>query len=795
MLEPGEHVKLHSLGARAELNGRRGVIRHFMRASGRYAVDVDGEPRTIALKPANLKHFEAPREEMPPEVFEEACSRVALASFVPGDRVQGASGKEGALLSVTHRLARIRPADGGDTEECLLRDCTLRLPTGRPRGAPGALVRRSVELCNWPEQLIVDSYGRWRLGRSESGACRERDGVHWLRLVGTSDAVPACVRVASVTLELQGMDQGWGNSGDSGVLLSLLRTSAHSDDESPHAAAAEREAVLDILFDRGRQRSRAHRACLEVDGPFAPRAGDRFQVWLRCPSYPGWSADCEKARVSVACDVHADAASAPPSAYTLPQGWEASATSAFVKLWEALSSGAAADAYLEVDDSHMSLEGLRQQGVCQDHAQVDPSSVAAPRPAATLPARLASLVSAARRRCQAHLGDGSLGDGSSAAAAPHGLAEPDAHVQGAMALMERLARESGGGDGVSAAATARACRCSVVAHATLDALELPDGALGALPAAGLAEGMIALVCRHWSEAAEHCAYRWERELEMMLDLVSGRPADGGGVHAPAEDQLLRRLLEARRQMAEAELHLAKGATQTDDMHFESYFYSEVAFGLPEQQPARRDPNRLTYARHALTSFEPTRVAASLWSRYSPRAICAIVRRTVFESSSEGAAELREKIVDWLAAHVPPGLLTTSPMADRRSTWLHTYCHDVEYVVTDAALLYALCGMHVLRVRPLLPSPSLAPSEVPPPPAAAQVQLPVQLPPAAAQGARRPGEARAGEARAGEARAGEARADRRADGPAGQVEPVWVWAKVWACMALVVAYMAMRWAQI
>jgi len=257
----------------------------------------------------------------------------------------------------------------------------------------------------------------------------------------------------------------------------------------------------------------------------------------------------------------------------------------------------------------------------------------------------------------------------------------------------------------TAASAARARRCAAVAHATLDALELSPssgaprvvGSDGAAGAVGSSEGLLPVVCMHWAEAQEHCAYRWEREMEMMLDLTSGR-ARSSGAAAHLEDQLLRVLLDERRQLAEQALHTAKGNTQTDDMHFESYFYSEVDFGLPEQAHARRDPNRLTYAQHGLTDFDPARVTASLHDRYTPRAICDIVRRKVLDSTEAAATEMREKLIDWLGAHIPAGMLPRSPMAERRSTWLHTYCHDAEYRMTEPALLLALCGMRVLRVE-------------------------------------------------------------------------------------------------
>lgn len=211
--------------------------------------------------------------------------------------------------------------------------------------------------------------------------------------------------------------------------------------------------------------------------------------------------------------------------------------------------------------------------------------------------------------------------------------------------------------------------------------------------------LLPVVCMHWAEAQAHCAYRWEREMEMMLDLTRGRSRCVGAA-AHIEDQLLRLLLDERRQWAEKALHAAKGSTRTDDMHFESYFYSEVDFGLPEQAHARRDPNRLTYAQHGLTDFDASRVTAALRDRYTPREICEVVRRKVLEPSTAipAAGELREKLVDWLGAHIPAGMLPDRPTDERRATWLHTYCHDEAYRMTEPALRFALCGMRILKVE-------------------------------------------------------------------------------------------------
>lgn len=72
---PGDNVEVHSLNGRPELNGRMGMVINVLDpGSGRISVQVQGEPKPIALKPINLgdsglpvgvKHFIAPA--VPPE--------------------------------------------------------------------------------------------------------------------------------------------------------------------------------------------------------------------------------------------------------------------------------------------------------------------------------------------------------------------------------------------------------------------------------------------------------------------------------------------------------------------------------------------------------------------------------------------------------------------------------------------------------------------------------------------------------------------------------------------------------
>ena len=207
-MRTGQHVTLHSLVGRPELNGRHGVVSGL--AGDRYAVSVAGEQKALSLKRQNLQVFRAPPEEMPESAIEAACARFALGQLLPGDHVCGPTGAQGTLLSVgADGMAHIILCDTENVEECLVRDVKPLLPTGRHLAAP-ELVRQTIEIGRFTESVAVRAEGSWQRGggRVVRGGL-ERDGVHWQLHVGTTQRVPACVRVVRVDLDLHGMDQGW----------------------------------------------------------------------------------------------------------------------------------------------------------------------------------------------------------------------------------------------------------------------------------------------------------------------------------------------------------------------------------------------------------------------------------------------------------------------------------------------------------------------------------------------------------------------------------------------------------
>merc|ERR1711957_830607 len=86
----------------------------------------------------------------------------------------------------------------------------------------------------------------------------------------------------------------------------------------------------------------------------------------------------------------------------------------------------------------------------------------------------------------------------------------------------------------------------------------------------------------------------------------------------------------------------------------------------------------------------------LLAEYSPETIRSILRRRVFESSAERTQAMREKLVDWLRAHMPSGYVSEDESMSDQESWLFQRCYDESMKITDAALNFLLVGMHVLR---------------------------------------------------------------------------------------------------
>ena len=177
-----------------------------------------------------------------------------------------------------HARHLFAPPDAGPAR-VLLRDCELRVPRGaysrRRRSA------RDVAVLEWRGLCQLAANGAACADGARLRAPR-KEGVHWYLPVACSAPLPAGSRATAVDLHVEGMDQGWGNSGDSGVLLYVVRA---GEDAAPWEAE---EPLLKVTFDHHRHPRPDHHVRLDgLLGLLGPQPGDRFQAFLQCPTYPG----------------------------------------------------------------------------------------------------------------------------------------------------------------------------------------------------------------------------------------------------------------------------------------------------------------------------------------------------------------------------------------------------------------------------------------------------------------------------------------------------------------------------
>jgi hypothetical protein len=203
--------------------------------------------------------------------------------------------------------------------------------------------------------------------------------------------------------------------------------------------------------------------------------------------------------------------------------------------------------------------------------------------------------------------------------------------------------------------------------------------------------MTPAVVLQWAEASKHCMSRWEGEIFSMHDWICGQRTL---VHSrEAEDIVLKVLHDWRAQLAEGMLHALKASVSVaDEIHFENYFYSTLRLGVQAQTRGDSDPSRMNYMQ--LQVFDVTSTRLSFERMYTPAGIRDVLRSTIFEASS--GADIREKMYDWMRANIPVGYCAELAPDKRQEAWLNDECHDSDYRVTDAALSFMLCRMHVLQ---------------------------------------------------------------------------------------------------
>eukprot|EP00930_Biecheleria_cincta_P056320 TRINITY_DN42465_c0_g1_i1.p1 TRINITY_DN42465_c0_g1~~TRINITY_DN42465_c0_g1_i1.p1 ORF type:complete len:719 (-),score=101.83 TRINITY_DN42465_c0_g1_i1:262-2370(-) len=578
---------------------------------------------------------------------------VVLQGLVSSPELNGKLGKLWDLDTATGRwkvdvegagLKSLRPGNLAAQQERrhLLRDCHISRPLGRYHRVE--VTQKSFELVHSTSRGVVTASGECVLD-GRTGRTPHREGVHWLLQVATSQPVPAGVCVTGLELRASGMDQGWGNTGDSGIVVYLVR--AQNERAAANAARLiDDDPITGIVFDRRRQSSRHHHIALhELPGMLIPQPGDHFSVFLKCPNYPGWHAECEEVRVTVHAEVRANVA-LPGH---LSASWEDQSERAFFRLWAGLGD----DQNVDVDMSHLSISGQRQQNVW----------------------------SGATSSCEAATSTGTH-DLSKRFRALTGPCSMPGDVKDAAArLVGKIASNTmtAGAPNDATAREARYTPLRIMVQSTLDSLE------------SCSSSFLEAVVQHYADCADDCLYRWEREIHNMHDLVTGAKTGVDATHA--EDAVLQLMYHWRRQLAEELLHRTKGRLENSDMHFESFFYSSINFGLKEQLDARRDPNRLNYQQ--LNLLRPSELQDDLLATYTPSAIRCHLRKAVFETAREGSQALREKLLDWLRSNIPQGFRPGELEAARQEAWIFQTCHDESFRVTDEALNFLLCGMHIL----------------------------------------------------------------------------------------------------
>lgn len=490
----------------------------------------------------------------------------------------------------------------------------------------------SQEFLRWTGTCVVNANGQCRLQESRFMASA-REGVHHVCQIVETGPLPSGVAVTGLEMSVEGMDQGWGNTGDSGVVLSVIRAETFQG----QTLGQDEEPIAKVWYDRRRQKSRSHTTGLQqVVGALAPQPGDRLKASLHCPSYPGWHATAENIKVRLYFTSEQEV----ELPGTLPSDWQSNASEAFDVLW----SGMVRDADIDVDISHLSLQGQAKQRVWSEpDFGTNPVQPVLPR--------------------LLEIRSGGLSKG-----AEDLLRKLDLNTMGAGAPNDPSLRRK------------HYDRMRWLVHRTLDAVEKHSNEL------------LELVCVHYAEASSECVYRWDREIANMHDMVTGDFV--GNDSKTPEEEVLRILCARRRQIAENVLHKTKGRIRNDELHFETFFYGAIHFGLPEQIDAARDPNRLNYRALNLVRMED--VQAELISAYTPSKIRQIIRNDILESKLPRSQDVRDKITAWMKEHIPAGFPTSASAAERQEEWLFNWCHDDNFRMTDQAINFMLCGMHIFR---------------------------------------------------------------------------------------------------
>eukprot|EP00121_Abeoforma_whisleri_P007820 Awhi_evm2s7151 len=218
--------------------------------------------------------------------------------------------------------------------------------------------------------------------------------------------------------------------------------------------------------------------------------------------------------------------------------------------------------------------------------------------------------------------------------------------------------------------------------------------------------LLAFINDRFNETAGFCKTRWDRDIVNMFSMVTG--ANIGLDALFPEDVILQTLYTERKQLAESILHEMKSKFDNNDVHFESYFYDSIRFGLPEEREAHKDGSRLNY-----TGLDRSELKSKLNANYTLTKILEIVKSRIFNSTVNGSQLKREKLINWLRANRPEGYgcwfyssssrsSSASSSSDNNAllteSWIYDECFDEDYIIRDSALIFMLCKMRILKIK-------------------------------------------------------------------------------------------------
>jgi len=197
-----------------------------------------------------------------------------------------------------------------------------------------------------------------------------------------------------------------------------------------------------------------------------------------------------------------------------------------------------------------------------------------------------------------------------------------------------------------------------------------------------------------ADAAEHCVTAWEAAIHDSLRRtcpeINLKKSKNSG--QDLEDYLLEELMHFRENIAEQTFEKAKAQAGETDVHFSSYFYDSIHFGLPGRyRPARKDPSRRNYAHLNLVSIDD--IHRELWSQYGVKSIVAKVKELV----SPGTYWYG-KTVDFIKSIRFPCIA--------EEQWLREWCSTEEYLFKYEAIVLMLAHMRIIdadvlsEVRPV-----------------------------------------------------------------------------------------------